>query len=97
MVLSCDVWPRDSVFECGRCHQVVQQSGGSCVLIQVSFWLDIAHREDADTRFPVRVSQAGMRLPLRYVRGAFPACDYLLQTGETYSAKEKHRAGLWCR
>ena len=48
------------VLECGRSHQVVQQSGGSCVLIQVSFCLDIAHREDADTRFLVSVSQAGM-------------------------------------
>ena len=47
MVLSGDGWTKGSVFKCGRCHQGVQQSGGSCVLILVSFRLDIAHREDA--------------------------------------------------
>ena len=35
---------RQSVFECGCCHQWVQQSGGRCVLIWVSFWMDLAHR-----------------------------------------------------
>ena len=64
VVLSGDVWTRDSIFECGRCHQGVQQSGGSCVLILVSFWLDLANREDAAGRFLVCVSQAGMRLPV---------------------------------
>ena len=59
-MLSGDGWRRDPVFDCGRCCQVVQQSGGSCVLIQASFWLDTAHREDADTRFIASVSQAGM-------------------------------------
>ena len=28
----------------------------------ISFWLDLAHREDAEGRFHVCVSQAGMRL-----------------------------------
>ena len=42
MVLSGDGWTRESVFECGRCHQGVRQSGGSCVLILASFWLDLA-------------------------------------------------------
>ena len=60
-MLSGDGCTRGSVFECGRCQQGVQQSGGSCVLILVSFWLDLAHREDAEGRFLVCVSQAGMR------------------------------------
>ena len=55
-----DSWTIESVFECARWHQGVQQSGGSCALILVSFWLDLAHREDG--RFLVCVSQAGMRL-----------------------------------
>ena len=55
---------RGSVCECGRCRQGLQQSGGSCVLILVSFWLDIAVREYAEGRFLVCVSQAGMRLPV---------------------------------
>ena len=42
----------------------VQQSGVCCVLIQVSFWLDLAHIEDEEDRFLVCVSQAGMRLPV---------------------------------
>ena len=62
MVLSGDGWTRESVFECGRCHQGVRQGGGSSVLILVYFWLDLAHREDAEGRFLVCVSQAGMRL-----------------------------------
>ena len=55
MVLSGDGWTRDSVFECGRCHQEVRQNGGSCVLILASFWLDLAHKiiEDAEGRFLV--------------------------------------------
>ena len=53
---------RESVFECGRCHQGVLQSGGGCVLILVSIWLDVALREDAEGRFLVCFSQAGMRL-----------------------------------
>ena len=40
-----------SVFEYGRCHEGVQQSEGSCVFILVSFWLDLAHREDAGVVF----------------------------------------------
>ena len=64
MVVSGDGWNRESVFECGRCHQGVRQSGGSCVLILVSFCLDLAHREDAECRFLVCVSQAGMSLPV---------------------------------
>ena len=44
MVLSGDGWTRESVFECKRCHQGIRQSGGSCVLILVSFWLDLAQR-----------------------------------------------------
>ena len=48
VVLSGDDWTRLSVCECGRCHQGVRQSGGSCALILVSFWLDLAHIEDAD-------------------------------------------------
>ena len=62
MVLSGNGWTRESVFECGRCHQGVLQSGGSCVLILDCFWLAHAHREDAEGRFLVCVSQAGMRL-----------------------------------
>ena len=53
MVLSGDGWTIDSVFEYGRCHQEVRQSGGSCVLIVASFWLDLAHIEDAEGRFIV--------------------------------------------
>ena len=53
MVLSGDGWTRDSVFECGRCHQEVRHSGGSCVLIVASLWLDLAHIEDAEGRFLV--------------------------------------------
>ena len=57
MVLSGFSWTRESVFECGRCHQGVQQSGGSCVLILASFWLDLARIEqgieDAEGRFLV--------------------------------------------
>ena len=64
MVLSGDGWTRGSVFECGRCHQGVQQSGGSCVLILVSFWLVLAHREDSEGRFRVCFSQVGMILPV---------------------------------
>ena len=64
-VLFGDSWTRESVFECARCHQGVQQSGGSCALILVSFWLDLAHREDAEGRFLVCVSQAVMRLLIR--------------------------------
>ena len=45
MVLSGDGWTRGSVFEYGRCHQGDQQSGGSCFLICVSSWLDLAHME----------------------------------------------------
>ena len=48
-----DVWTRESVFEYGRCHQGVRQSGGSCALILVSFWLDLARIEDAEGRFLV--------------------------------------------
>ena len=51
VVLSGDGWTRESVFEC-------------CVLISVSYWLDLAHRQDAEGRFLVCVSQAGMRLPV---------------------------------
>ena len=40
VMLSGDGWTRESVFECGRCHQGVQQNGGSCVLILASFWLE---------------------------------------------------------
>ena len=50
---------KGSVFECGRCHQGVEQSEGSCVLMLVSFWLDLA-----DCRFLVCVSHAGMRMPV---------------------------------
>ena len=64
VVLSGDGWTRESVFECGRRHQGVRQSGGSCALILVSFWLDLAHREYAEGRFLVCASQAGMRLPV---------------------------------
>ena len=64
VVLSGDGWTRESAFECGRCHQGVRQSGGSCALVLVSFWLDLVHREDAEGRFLVCVSQAGMRLPV---------------------------------
>ena len=64
VVFSGDGWTRESVFEYGRCHQGVRQSGGSCVLILFSFWLDLAHREDAEGRFRVCVSQHGMRLPV---------------------------------
>ena len=64
MVLSGDGWTRESVFECGRCHQGVRQSGGGCVLIKISFWLDLAHREYAEGRLLVCVSQAEMRLPV---------------------------------
>ena len=64
MVLSGDGWTRESVFECGRCHQGVRQSGGSCVLILASFWLDLAHIEGAEGPFLVLVFQAGMRLPV---------------------------------
>ena len=60
---SGDSWTRDSVFECARWYLGVQQSGGSCALILISFWLDLAHREDG--RFLVCVSQAGMRLLIR--------------------------------
>ena len=45
------VWRRltkGPIFECGRCRQGVQRSEGSCVLIVVSFWLDLVHREDAE-------------------------------------------------
>ena len=62
VVLSGDGWTRESVCECGRCHKGVRHSGGSYALILVSFWLDIAHREEG--RFLVCVSQAGMRLPV---------------------------------
>ena len=61
VVLSGDGWTRESVFECGRCHQGVQQSGGSCVLILVYFWLDLARIEEAEGHFLVWFSQAGMR------------------------------------
>ena len=64
VVLSGDGWTKESVFECGRCHQGVRQSGGSCVLILVSFWLDLAHREDEEGRFLVCISQAGMIPPV---------------------------------
>ena len=64
VVLSGDGWTRESVCECGRCHQAVRQSGGSCALILVCFWLDLVHREDAEGHFLVCVSQAGMRLPV---------------------------------
>ena len=64
VVVSRDGCTRESVFECGRCHQGVRQSGGSCALILVSFWLDLVHIEDAEGRFLVCVSQAGMRLPV---------------------------------
>ena len=57
-MLSGDGWTRESVFECGRCHQEFRQSGGSCVLILASFWLDLAHIVDAEGRFLVSVSQA---------------------------------------
>ena len=129
MVLSGDGWTRESVFECGRCHQGVLQSGGSCVLILVSFWLDLAlNIEDAGGRFLVCVSHAGVKLPVRYGGGGgqfrttrivhllsglmhpemapkaafmtgsiFEACDDLLQTGDAYSAEEKHRAGAVVR
>ena len=93
----------------------VLQNGGSCVLILVSFWMDLAHREDAEGRFLVCVSQAGicggiiphkyrsstlvgirhpeMALQAAFRTGSiFEACDYLLQTGDAYSAEEKHRA-----
>ena len=33
--------------------QGVRHSGGTCVLILVSFWLDLAHIEDACGRFLV--------------------------------------------
>ena len=69
MVLSGDGWTRESVSECGRCHQGVRQSGGSCALILVSFWLGLVHREDAEGRFLVCVSQAGMRLSVSYMGG----------------------------
>ena len=50
--------------QCERCHQGVRRSGGSCVLILVSFRLDLAPREDAEGRFLVCGYQAGMRLPV---------------------------------
>ena len=37
---------------------------GSCVLVLVYFWLDLAHREDAENNFIFSVSQAGTRLPV---------------------------------
>ena len=58
-VLCGDGWIRGSVFECRRCHQCVQQSGGSCVLISDSYWLVLAHREDAEVRFLVCVFKLG--------------------------------------
>ena len=64
MVLSGDGWTRGSVFECGRCHQGVQRSGGSCVLILAYFWLDLARIEDAEGRFHICVSQPGMKGPI---------------------------------
>ena len=78
MVLSGDGWTRERV---RARHQGVEQSGGSCVLILVTFWLDLALREDAEGRFLVCVSQAGMRLPVRYVGGgAFPQNKYRSST-----------------
>ena len=47
-MLSGDGWTRlerVSLRVRGRCHEGIQQSGGSCVLILVSFWLDLAHIE----------------------------------------------------
>ena len=65
-VLSEDGWTREAVFECGCCHQGIQQSEGSCVLIPISYWLVLAQREreDAEGRSLVCVSEAGMRLPV---------------------------------
>ena len=41
----------------------VRQSGGSCVLMLASFWLDLADIVDAEGHFLVSFSQAGMRCP----------------------------------
>ena len=66
MVLYGYGWTRESVC----CVRALPSSGLtewrklSCVLILVSFWLDLSHREDAEGRFLVCVSQAGMRLPV---------------------------------
>ena len=68
MVLSGDGWTKGPIFECGRCRQGVQRSEGSGVLNLVSFCQDLVHREDAEVFFLVCVSQAGMRLPVWYVR-----------------------------
>ena len=76
VVLSVDGWTRGSVFECGRCHQWVQQSGGSCVLLWFSYWLVPAHREDAEARFLVCVFQAGMRLSVWYVWGGGGVAEF---------------------
>ena len=122
MLLSGDGWTREAVLECWRCHQGVQQSGGSCVLILASFWLDLARIEDAEGRcsylsFSSWAETArlicggaiphnkyrsstlvGLRHPEMALQAAFrtgsifEACDDLLQTGDAYSAAEKHRA-----
>ena len=107
MLLSVDGWISGSVFECGRCHQWVQQSGGSSVLIRVSFWLDLAHKEEPEGdcgvgAIPpnkyrpstiVGLRQPEMALQAAYLTGAtFEACGDLLQNGDSQSADEKHRA-----
>ena len=124
VVLSGDDWTRESVFECGRCHQGVQQSGGSCVLVLASFWLDLARYTGCRGSFSCLCFSSwdetarlicggaiphnkyrsstlvGLRHPEMAPQAAFrtgsifEACDDLLQTGDAYSAEEKHRAGV---
>ena len=88
-------WTRGSVFECGCCHQGFQQCGGSCVLIWVSFWLDVPHREDAEIHFLDCVSQPSWDEAARLICGGNSAQqEYMSSTlvGLSHSEMALHAA-----
>ena len=89
MVLSGDGWPRGSVFECGRCHEGVQQA---VLRLPVGYVGAIPHNRSRSSTI------VGLRHPEMALQAVFmtrsicEACDDLLQTGDAFSAEEKHRA-----
>ena len=87
MVLSGDGWPRGSVFECGRCHEGVQQA---VLRLPVGYVGAIPHNRSSTI---VGLRHPEMALQAVFMTGSIcEACVDLLPTGDAYSAEEKHRA-----
>ena len=89
VVLSGDGWPGGSIFECGRCHEGVQQA---VMRLSVGYVGAIQHnRYRSSTLVGLRHPEMALQAVSR-TGSILEACVDLLQTGDAYSEEEKHRA-----